>query len=87
MRGDKAASYGAIMKVMGTINGAGFTPHRAGRAERHRRVTPMRAGLAVSAIAHAALIALGRPRRCRPTPLDASQIEPIPVDLVPIADA
>ena len=25
MRGDKAASYGEIMKVMGTISGAGFT--------------------------------------------------------------
>ncbi len=25
VRGDKAASYGAIMQVMGTINGAGFT--------------------------------------------------------------
>lgn len=24
VRGDKAASYGAIMRVMGTINGAGF---------------------------------------------------------------
>jgi len=25
VRGDKTASYGAIMQVMGTINGAGFT--------------------------------------------------------------
>jgi biopolymer transport protein TolR len=25
VRGDKAASYGAIMQVMGTISGAGFT--------------------------------------------------------------
>jgi biopolymer transport protein TolR len=25
VRGDKAASYGEIMKVMGTISGAGFT--------------------------------------------------------------
>ena len=25
VRGDKSASYGAIMQVMGTINGAGFT--------------------------------------------------------------
>ena len=24
MRGDRAANYGVVMKVMGTINGAGF---------------------------------------------------------------
>lgn len=46
----------------------------------------MRRGLTVSAIGHAALIALGVWSLPAPNPLDASQIEAIPVDFVKIGD-
>lgn len=46
----------------------------------------MRLGLTVSAAAHATLIAWGLLSLRSPTPLDASDIEQIPVDFVEIAD-
>ena len=46
----------------------------------------MRKGLAASAALHLALIAWGLFTLPPPKPLDASQIEAIPVDLVPVAE-
>ena len=46
----------------------------------------MRAGLIVSATAHAALLVWGLLNLHSPAPIDASEIEQIPVDFVEIGD-
>ena len=86
-----AANYGAVMEVMGLITGAGFTQRRRwsptrppgrlipdAQAGRHRlRSSPM-----------SCIAGLGPALRlsASPTPFDASSVEALPVELVPISE-
>src|SRR5438552_176283 len=60
-------------------------PHRARRAHRSERLSPMRTGTTLSVVAHGGVLAWGLVSLAV-RPLDATQVEAIPIAIVSLAD-
>ncbi len=84
VRGDKAADYGTVMKVMARISAAGFK--NIGLVTLRSRIADaiMKAGLTSSVALHTVVIALGLFSFSSPKAFDVQDSESFPVDIVPI---